>query len=331
MIYFVLDNKNDIEKLSFLNDNSSFHVQFLLPKKHINTLKELISYSNEIIKLTSKNDVIIFWYDFIGIMSTIISFIKGKKRKILILNILLKNKKNIKNKICRILYRFALNKKNVIATTTSKKYGYEITKLIGYKKEFFLLRDVFNVKLPNNINIDCSSKKYIFSGGRNGRNWNLLINIANFIPNIEFHFVMSKEEYNKIKKIPKNIKIMVDIDYDKFIYELANSAFVVMPLNTNAPAGLLMFFQAARLKKLIITTKNNVTEEYFSDNRGVLCGNSEKEWVDIIKYYYNNEQESKIMSKNFLEFLENECSTINYKNVLINIVLKGEQIWQEKN
>ena len=123
MIYFVLDNKNDIEKLSFLNDNSSFHVQFLLPKKHINTLKELISYSNEIIKLTSKNDVIIFWYDFIGIMSTIISFIKGKKRKILILNILLKNKKNIKNKICRILYRFALNKKNVIATTTSKKYG----------------------------------------------------------------------------------------------------------------------------------------------------------------------------------------------------------------
>ena len=42
-----------------------------------------------------------------------------------------------------------------------------------------------------------------------------------------------------------------------------------MPLDTEAPAGLIALFQAATYGKMVITTDTVTTREYFSGDRGV--------------------------------------------------------------
>ena len=65
-----------------------------------------------------------------------------KKRKIVCINILLKDKRTIKNKTVAYLYKRMLNSSNIIASVTSKEYGEHIKKRLNFKKDFFLLHDV---------------------------------------------------------------------------------------------------------------------------------------------------------------------------------------------
>ena len=58
-----------------------------------------------------------------------------KNRKIIALNILLKDKATTKNKAAKLLYKPVLKSKKVQATVTSKKYGEHLNEMLGIQKQ----------------------------------------------------------------------------------------------------------------------------------------------------------------------------------------------------
>ena len=112
----------------------------------------------------------------------------------------------------------------------------------------------------------------VFCGGRNGRDWELLIRIAQAMPEVTFNCVMPKDKYEEYKEnFGKNMVVKSDIPEQEFLEFMCQSQLVVTPLDTEAPAGFDCFYQAAANGKMAITSDTVTTQEYFADGRGALC------------------------------------------------------------
>lgn len=284
---------------------------------------KLLSWILGVIKvlfLSKKGDIVICWFDFQAVICYWLGLLFFKHRKIVCINIMLKNKRSLRNKIVTYLYKKALQSNYFYATVTSVDYGKQIIKRLGIQKDLFLLHDVYfdwyyfkfsDVYIPNSI----------FCGGRNGRDWQFMLKVAQRLPKYSFYFVMPKEIYYKINiNIPSNITIKYDLTYNEFMYELCKSELVCLPLDTEAPAGLIVMFQAAANMKYILTTDTCTTREYLFDNNGSLLPNDIEIWVKEIERKMNSKIDNKIKSERLLYFLQNNCSEKVYIKGLEEII-----------
>ena len=113
-----------------------------------------------------------------------------------------------------------------------------------------------------------------------------------------------------------NVCVKTDIPESEFMEFLCESQLIAMPLDTEAPAGLTVYFQAAANNKMIITSDTVTTEGYLSDGCGALCKNTVEDWVDKIQYYLLHTNDADICAAKFKDFLENECSEEKYTETL---------------
>ena len=161
----------------------------------------------------------------------------------------------------------------------------------------------------------------VFCGGRNGRNWKLLAQIAEKMSDTVFNFAMPQQCYEEYKsRFGENVNAKFDIPENEFAKLMLESELMVMPLDTEAPAGLIVLLHAAGNGKLIITSNTVTTREYFGDGKGALCENNVDEWVDQIRYWQNHPQEAEHNAKKCRTFLENECSERKYAEVLMQVI-----------
>lgn len=316
MVYFLFDNPADKKNMEFLKEYDTASFRLIFPQNQCRSVKSMLKVCNECIRNSTIGDTIICWYDFMGILCWCLCKILHQKRDIIILNILLKRKQSLKNRLARILYRQALKSKSVIATVTSKEYGASINKLLGIKKQYIILHDIYhggyNISYAGEV-----QEKSVFCGGRNGRDWEFLFELAERMPDIQFNIVVSKEQFRQYKeKIGKNINIKTEISELKFLELMCQSSIVLIPLNTEAPAGLIVMFQAAANEKLVIASDTVTTREYFDDNRGILCKRSFDEWNKQIRFWLSHKKESRARAARLKHFLENECSEKKYAEIL---------------
>lgn len=257
--------------------------------------------------LSKRNDTIICWYDFQAVICYWICMILLKKRKIVCMNILLKDKPTRKNKIVAMLYKKMLKSANVIASVTSKEYGEHIKERLNIRKELFLLHDVYHdyYKYENEVQEKPNS---VFCGGRNGRDWDFIIDVARATPRVEFHLVMPSNIHERYDDLPLNIIAKSNLTIEEFMKEMCSCSIVALPLDTEAPAGLIVFFQAAANYKYVITTDTMTTREYFSDGRGCLLPNNVQIWSKTIREKLNSTENNREASGKLLEFLRCECS-----------------------
>ncbi|MGN0395006.1 MAG: hypothetical protein ACI4EF_06555 [Coprococcus sp.] len=319
MVYFIFDNPADKSKMEFLYEFETREYKQVYAEHQLLGVKDMSSFVKECISKTTEKDQLVFWYDFMGIICWWICKLTQKKRKIVILNILLKDKKSKKNALAKILYKRVLNDKNVVATVTSKEYGEWLNRLLGIKRDFPLIHDIY---YGDAVDQNDSSGRYVFCGGRNGRDWNTLMEIAKEVPDVSFKCVMPKSTLDSLQKIPDNVEIQCDIPEQEFLNLLRQSLLVAMPLDTDAPAGLIALFQAGMYKKLVITSNTPVTREYISKDSGVLCS-SKEEWICAIQHFITNTDEGKTKAESFNEFLNKECSKEIYAKELVRLV-RGE-------
>ena len=329
MVYFLIENPTEKQKFDFLAKSKLISLQLYFPDRKCNSMIDIVNFCNKCIDDTNNNDILICWYDFIGVILSILCRVKRKKRFIIILNILLKDKKTIKNKIVKILYKHALTFSNVEATVTSTMYGEYLNQMLGIKRNYTLLHDIYHEDYSAEF-LGSVMDNSVFCGGRNGRNWDLLFKVAKELPEVSFNCVLTKKTFEHYQnRFSNNINAKYDIPENEFIQLLCESQLVSMPLDTNAPAGLIAFYQAAANGKLIITTDTPTTVEYFSNMRGVLCDNDIEEWKDAIRYYLTNKLERERIADSFRKFLHSECSEIYYEKTLAtlvnNIMTKGEK------
>lgn len=320
MIYMLFDNPSDKQNMMFLNKYETKVIKQVYPNQKCNSIKKMLEECRKIIKKSLDGDTIICWYDFMAVLCWWLCKIFHKKRKIIAINILLKNKKTIKNKLVKILYKSMLKSNDVQATVTSLKYGEYINKILGINKKYTLLRDIYHDRY--NINYDCDiTLNSVFCGGYNGRDWNFLIEIAKSIPEVTFNCVIPKEKFEKYKNdFGKNMIVKTNISEKEFLKFMCQSCLVAMPLDTEAPAGLIVFYQAAANGKMSITSNTVTTQEYFKNDRGVLCENSIDDWKNKIKYYLCHLDEANSCVAKFKDFLEKECVEEKYANTLWRII-----------
>lgn len=319
MVYFIFDNPADKSKMEFLYEYATKDYQQVYPDHQLLGLKEQVAFVGKCISKTTENDQLVFWYDFMGIICWWICKFTLKKRRIIILNILLKDKQSKKNALAKFLYKRVLNDKGVVATVTSKEYGTWLNRLLDLNRTFPLLHDIYYGDAADQKS---SSGGYVFCGGRNGRDWNMLLEVAKGIPDVSFKCVMPRSTFDSLHNIPANVEIQCDIPEQEFLDLLSRSSIVAMPLDTDAPAGLIAIFQAGMYKKFVIASNTPVTREYISKERGVLCSIKE-EWINAIKCFILAEDEGKTKAENFNTFLNKECSKEIYAKELMKLV-RGE-------
>lgn len=320
MTYLVFDDPGNKEKMNFLLDYKTKNIKQIFPPQKLNSPKDMFMFVVESLGHSTDGDTIIYWYDFMGILCWWLCRLKRINRRIIILNILLKDKNTLKNKFAKFLYKRVLKDDTVISTITSKEYGNWINQLLGLNRQYYLLRDIYYGDAETNFETGNS----IFCGGRNGRDWDKLIQIAAKMPDTAFTCVMPKSVYQEKKnRFPSNIHAVFDVPENEFLSLLQTSSLIVMPLDTEAPAGLIVFFQGGMYKKMIITSDTATTREYITNERGARCSGDVEDWVNTIRYYINNKKEAIAKGYQFNCFLNEQCSVEIYAKTL-NTLVEGE-------
>ena len=322
MVYMLFDNPADKQNMTFLNSYETAKIRQVYPPQKCNSTREMLAACRDMIKQSAEGDTIICWYDFMAVLCWWLCMVQFKNRKIIALNILLKDKSTVKNKLAKFLYKPMLKSNNVEATVTSKKYGEHLNEILGIHKKYTLLHDIYHggycIKYEGKV-----VPNSVFCGGRNGRDWEFLINIANEMPKVIFNCVMPKDTYEQYKdNFRKNMNVKIDIPEQEFLEFMCQSQLVVTPLDTEAPAGLIAFYQAAANGKMVITSDTVTTQEYFADGRGALCGKDIKDWKNKIQYYLQHREEADLSAAKFKNFLESECSEEKYSNTLLEVLTK---------
>ena len=167
-IYMLFDNPADKQNMTFLNGNETTKIRQVYPSKKCNSTKEMLAVCKDMIKQSAEGDTIICWYDFMAVLCWWLCKVQFKNRKIIALNILLKDKATAKNKLAKFLYKPMLKSKKVKATVTSKKYGEHLNEMLGIQKQYTLLHDTYHggYSIEYEGEVEPNS---VFCGGRNGR------------------------------------------------------------------------------------------------------------------------------------------------------------------
>lgn len=270
------------------------------------------------ISVSKRGDTIFCWYDFQAVLIFWICFFSLKKRNIGCLNILLKKKKTITNRLISIMYKVALSSKNFHASVTSPFYGELLNEWLGIKNKYTIIHDPFHECWERKGN--CIKSK-VFCGGNNARDWDFIINVAKELQETSFLFVMNRSTYLTIKdRIPHNVEVQYNVPFDKFLYLMANSAMVVAPLTTEAPAGLLVIYQAAGCNTFVISSLTATTKEYITEERGCALPKDINKWKEAISYYMFHKEEREEKALRLHEYLKTECSRINFDKGIQTII-----------
>lgn len=308
MIYLLFDNPNDKEKVSFITNSFSFEIKEIYSPKWDKLIIGWIIGCLTILKLSKNNDTIVCWYDFQAVLCYWLAKLSFRQRKIVCINLLLKDKATAKNKFVAWLYKKALKSKYFVASVTSVEYGIHLKERLGINKELFLLHDVFHEDYKVNASLNVCPNT-VFCGGRNGRDWKFMIEVAKVMPHVLFHLVMPKVTYDEYQhELPSNVVAKYNLSMDDFLKEMCSCELVALPLDTEAPAGLIVLFQAAANMKYIITTDTMTTREYLSDGRGCLLTNVVDVWSKAIDEKLGKVKPNAMASEKLLNFLETECS-----------------------
>lgn len=270
--YMLFDNPADKQNMTFLNDYETSKIRQVYPSQKCNSTKEMLEVCKDIIKQSADGDNIICWYDFMAVLCWWLCKVQFKNRKIIARNILLKDKATAKNKLAKFLYKPMLKSKNVQATVTSEKYGEHLNEMLGIHKKYTLLHDTYHGGYSIGYKGEIVPNT-VFCGGRNGRDWEFMIRIAQAMPEVTFNCVMPKDKFEEYKEnFGKNMVVKSDIPEQEFLEFMCQSQMVVTPLDTEASARLIAFYHAAANGKMAITSDTVTTQEYFTDGRGALCG-----------------------------------------------------------
>lgn len=95
-IYMLFDNPADKQNMTFLNGNETTKIRQVYPSKKCNSTKEMLAVCKDMIKQSAEGDTIICWYDFMAVLCWWLCKVQFKNRKIIALNILLKDKATAK-------------------------------------------------------------------------------------------------------------------------------------------------------------------------------------------------------------------------------------------
>ena len=300
--------------IDYLNRNGLSASWAHTPINHGEYLNALIGAWNAVRK-ASKGDTIITYMSSAGVLCWWISYILYKNIHIIATNLALKDDSSLKTLFMIFLYRVALKSKRFTLTVTSQQYGETKQKHLHSFHKLPLLRDYGH--FPGYAKEYQDKGKRIFCGGNTQRDWISCVNLAKQMPDWRFMLVGWKNEEQI--EIPKNIKRIERLPFPHFMQVMRDSTIVYVPVKWNCPAGLIVMMEAAWEGKLIATSKNDITIEYISCERGIADNDINNVAKQINELYLNPEDCKKKVS-NLQQFLTEQCSAEVYSKTISDLV-----------
>lgn len=310
MIYLLFDSpSSDKGNDSFISRRTSLDIKEVYSpranSKFVGWLKGVVA----LLRQSQRNDVLVCWFDFQAVMCFWLCKVLLLKRRIVCINLMLKDKDTLKNKVVAWLYQGALRSKHFVASVTSLEYGRHLKQRLGLECSFSLVHDVYHATYQYYNPLGGGKRNTVFCGGKNGRDWQLMIDVAKALPSIPFTLVMPSDIYEGVKvSLPQNVNALHNVPLKVFMTEMCSASLVALPLDTEAPAGLIVLFQAAANGKYILTTDTMTTREYLANGRGSLLPNDVSVWKEEIQRRIQSEKENELAIAKMREFLETQCS-----------------------
>ncbi len=294
----------------------------IFSKDYSQRVLRYLNGSVKAVRMSAKGDTIVCWYDAQAVLCWWLCQLFFLKRKIVCLNILLKQKPTLKNRMASFLYKRALTAPNFKASVTSRYYGKWLNEKLGIDVDYTLLHDVYH-DYYEKLDYKESQHDIVFCGGCYGRDWPLMMEIVKAMPEVKFYLVMTKkmeqEYFSGLKGVyPDNVKVLTDIPYQHFMRCLCQSKVVCMPLDCEAPQGLIVLYESAANDKLILTSDTPTTREYFSD--GQRLGKNVESWCKAIRHYLSNAEERKNKAMTFHAFLKENCNEHSFATIVRQMV-----------
>lgn len=273
-----------------------------------------------VLKHSHKDDTIICWFDFQAVLAYWLGLFTFHRRRIVCINLMLKDKDTLRNKLVGWLYKGALSSNKFKASVTSVEYGEWLNRRFSASFHFYLIRDVFHEEYTLSETVK-KQPDTVFCGGNNGRDWLFMLKVAQRLPDVKFRFVMPANLYESLKtEIPQNVAVHCNMPYTEFMREMCAATIVALPLDTIAPAGLIVLFQAAANNKPIIMTDTVTTRGYITSDRGVLLPNEERKWADCIQYQLAHPEICSAKAENLRMFLSKSCNEQTFVNGIKQLI-----------
>lgn len=333
-IYFLKDGpiswleeialNSDDYNFKFYNVNINYNKNQKRLVRILSVHKVYLSLAFKTVKKVKNEDLIVCWLDLIGFYTYIFLFLFGKKNKILVLNLMVNNDGSIISNLKKYLFQNFLNNKNNYFTLTSNHLQ---NLYFDYfpkcnRSNFFILNDTYEdlfdliKKESQKIN-----KNSIFCGGRNSRDWNVAFQIAKMNPKFEFIYVVPSKDVVP-KEVSKNIKLYENITKSKFNTLISSCSIVILPLNTDAPAGLIVLYLAGLLKKaLIISDSLSIRDYIVNDENGIVIKNPQIDNFNIsIRKLIEDHKHKNKLSKSLFETVVKKGSPERFFLNLLKII-----------
>lgn len=192
-ILYGFSNVSDEFKPKGLRQKAIYVESPVASKRFVGWLKGCLS----VIRCTKTNDIIFCWYDFQAVMLYWMCLLTGMRRRLCCLNLLLKKKDTALNRIVRTLYRKALISKNFHASVTSPYYGERLKQWLDIDFHYIVIHDLFHenwIYEPTKI-----KDNSVFVGGRNGRDWPFMLEVAQKMEHVNFLFMMEPNDCKHLR------------------------------------------------------------------------------------------------------------------------------------
>lgn len=211
--------------------------------------------------VSKSGEVVICWSQWSGIL---FNALPGSRRRLIFsYNWLTPMSGNI----TRRLYVKALRNPNLIAVINSESTRKKLKKAYGEFKEekVICIPDVYDDTCQFEKPV-YEEERYCFMGGRANRDWNTLMKIAKKCPQIDFHGVAAKADWDLSTEIPTNVKMLFDISAEEYYEQMRNAFLTLYPLKQEIVSGLINIVKSAQLGKPVLITDISVTRMYYPEN-----------------------------------------------------------------
>lgn len=212
------------------------------------------------VEIAEDGDIIISLSCTPGIFCSYLA--RGSKIKILALTLLIHqhNKNSIIEKLRNKFYEGAFKNKLFWTSCNSKLDIEKYESLFNLKeKKIFCLPDTIE-NIDSSKYQDIRNDDYVFAGGISERDWDTVIKVTDKLKNIKFKIVAKREDWkNSYPDLP-NVETYFNVKSEVFDKLLMQSSIVLLPLKSEATAGLMVLFKAIQFKKIILATRTNSTK-----------------------------------------------------------------------
>lgn len=248
--------------------------------------------------------IIITWQQFYGLFLAMYCriFQVNKKFKLVIMQIIYKEKQGFFHKIYYDLYRYAIQSPYIDAFVCGTKVECQ-----NYSRLFNIPKDKFHLiqwglkdytsDYTSDYEFICNDDKYVFSAGRSNRDWDFILRTIGGKKYNAIVIGAPLDHYNKYS----NIKFLKNVSNDVYFSTLAHAFCVFISLKEdNVSAGQITLIEALEFgKPIIVTNSKGLSADYIiNGENGIIVEKDESAVVSALELLYSNDDYYSYISAN---------------------------------